>query len=77
MIITTAWLDGILLGSELRFMKGKASSGMEEGAFFLLQFSLLFDKLTVSNIHVFSCRIYGLRKYSSQLKGDDTIVKSI
>ncbi len=35
MIITIAWRDGILLGSELRFMKGKASSGMEEGAFFI------------------------------------------
>lgn len=31
----------------------------------------------ISIIHVFSCRIYGLRKYSSQLKGDDTIVKSV
>lgn len=52
MIITTAWRDGIRLGSELRFMKGKASSGMEEGAF-LLQFSLLFDKLTVSNYVIY------------------------
>lgn len=38
MIITIAWRDGILLGSELRFMKGKASSGMEEGAFFYCNF---------------------------------------
>lgn len=31
----------------------------------------------ISIIHVFSCRIYGLRKYSSQLKGDETIAKGI
>lgn len=38
MIITTAWRDGIRLGSELGFMKGKAPSGMEEGAFFIAIF---------------------------------------
>lgn len=31
----------------------------------------------INIIHVFSCRIYGLRKYSSQIKGDDSLVKSI
>lgn len=31
----------------------------------------------ISIIHVFSCRIYGLRKYGSQLKGDDSLAKSV
>lgn len=31
----------------------------------------------ISIIHVFSCRIYGLRKYKNQLKEDKEIVKSI
>lgn len=31
----------------------------------------------ISIIHVFSCRIYGLRKYKNKIKGDKEIVKSI
>jgi predicted site-specific integrase-resolvase len=31
----------------------------------------------ISILHVFSCRIYGLRKYKKQIKGDDEVVKSI
>ena len=31
----------------------------------------------ISIIHVFSCRIYGLRKYKNRIKGDKEIVKSI
>ena len=31
----------------------------------------------INIIHVFSCRIYGLRKYKNRIEGDDEIVKSI
>ena len=31
----------------------------------------------ISIIHVFSCRIYGLRKYKKQIKEDSDIVKSV
>lgn len=31
----------------------------------------------ISIIHVFSCRIYGLRKYKKQVEEDKEIVKSI
>lgn len=31
----------------------------------------------ISIIHVFSCRIYGLRKYKKQIVGDDEIVKKL
>lgn len=31
----------------------------------------------VSILHVFSCRLYGLRKYKKQIEGDETIAKSI
>lgn len=31
----------------------------------------------ISIIHVFSCRIYGLRKYKKKIKGDEEIEKSI
>ncbi|WP_114569842.1 IS607 family transposase [Exiguobacterium flavidum] len=31
----------------------------------------------ISIIHVFSCRIYGLRKYKSQIKEDEEVVESI
>jgi len=31
----------------------------------------------ISIIHVFSCRIYGLRKYKSKIKGDEEIVKKL
>jgi predicted site-specific integrase-resolvase len=31
----------------------------------------------ISILHVFSCRIYGLRKYKKQIKGDDEIVNSV
>jgi len=36
----------------------------------------LVDDL-VSIIHVFSCKIYGLRKYEKQIKGDDEIAKEL
>ena len=31
----------------------------------------------ISIIHVFSCRIYGLRKYKKQIEGDEDIVKEL
>ena len=31
----------------------------------------------ISIIHVFSCRIYGLRKYKKKIQGDDDIVKKL
>ena len=31
----------------------------------------------ISIIHVFSCRIYGLRKYKKQIKGDEEIAKEL
>ena len=31
----------------------------------------------ISILHVFSCRIYGLRKYKNKIKEDDEIVKSL
>lgn len=31
----------------------------------------------ISILHIFSCRIYGLRKYKKQIKGDKEVVKSI
>lgn len=31
----------------------------------------------ISIIHVFSCRIYGLRKYKKQIEGDEEIVKEL
>lgn len=31
----------------------------------------------VSILHVFSCRLYGLRKYKKQIEGDETIAKSV
>lgn len=31
----------------------------------------------VSILHVFSCRLYGLRKYKKQIEGDESIVKGI
>ena len=31
----------------------------------------------VSTLQVFSCRLYGLRKYQKQIEGDDTLVKGV
>ena len=31
----------------------------------------------ISILHVFSCRLYGLRKYKKQIKGDDEIAKEL
>lgn len=31
----------------------------------------------VSILHVFSCRLYGLRKYKKQIEGDENIAKSV
>ena len=31
----------------------------------------------ISIIHVFSCRIYGLRKYKKQIEGDEEIAKEL
>lgn len=31
----------------------------------------------ISILHVFSCRIYGLRKYKNQIKGDEEIAKEL
>ena len=31
----------------------------------------------ISIIHVFSCRIYGLRKYKNKIKGDEEIAKRL
>ncbi|OAH60343.1 transposase [Domibacillus aminovorans] len=36
----------------------------------------LVDDL-ISIIHMFSCRIYGLRKYKKKIKGDEEVEKSI
>ena len=36
----------------------------------------LVDDL-ISIIHVFSCRIYGLRKYKKQIEGDEEIAKEL
>ena len=32
---------------------------------------------TVSILHVFSCRLYGLRKYEKQIEGDEAIAKGV
>ena len=31
----------------------------------------------ISILHVFSCRLYGLRKYKNQIKEDEEIVKEL
>ena len=31
----------------------------------------------ISTIHVFPCRIYGLRKYKNKIEGDEEVVESI
>ena len=31
----------------------------------------------ISILHVFSCRLYGLRKYKNQIKGDEEIAKEL
>ena len=31
----------------------------------------------VSILHVFSCRLYGLRKYKNKIKGDEEIAKEL
>ena len=31
----------------------------------------------ISILHVFSCRLYGLRKYKKQIEGDEEIVKEL
>ena len=31
----------------------------------------------ISVLHVFSCRLYGLRKYKKQIEGDDEIAKEL
>ena len=31
----------------------------------------------VSILHLFSCRLYGLRKYKKQIEGDETIAKGV
>lgn len=31
----------------------------------------------VSILHVFSCRLYGLRKYKKQIEGDEAIAKGV
>ena len=31
----------------------------------------------VSILHVFSCRLFGLRKYKKQIEGDEEIVKEL
>lgn len=31
----------------------------------------------VSILHIFSCRLYGLRKYKKQIVGDEEIVKEL
>lgn len=37
-----------------------------------------FNAGTVSILHVFSCRLYGLRKYKKQIEGgDETIAKGV
>ena len=36
-----------------------------------------FNAGTVSILHVFSCRLYGLRKYKKQIEGDETIAQGV
>lgn len=36
-----------------------------------------FNAGTVSILQVFSCRLYGLRKYKKQIEGDETIAKGV
>ena len=31
----------------------------------------------VNILHVFSCRLYGLRKYKKQIEGDENIAKGV
>ncbi len=31
----------------------------------------------ISILHIFSCRIYGLRKYKKKIRGDEEVEKSI
>ena len=31
----------------------------------------------ISILHVFSCRLYGLRKYKNQIKGDEELAKEL
>jgi len=36
-----------------------------------------WDKDIISILHVFSCRLYGLRKYKNQIKEDEEIAKEL
>ncbi len=38
---------------------------------------LLLVQDIVSILHVFSCRLYGLRKYEKQTEGDENIAKGV
>ena len=38
---------------------------------------LLLVQDIVSILHVFSCRLYGLRKYEKQIEGDENIAKGV
>jgi len=42
-----------------------------------LQFKGIGIQDIVSILHVFSCRLYGLRKYKKQIEGDETIAKGV
>ena len=42
-----------------------------------LQFKGIGIQDIVSILQVFSCRLYGLRKYKKQIEGDETIAKGV
>ncbi|GLB47429.1 hypothetical protein WR164_14080 [Philodulcilactobacillus myokoensis] len=60
------WFEHLLnqFGTKLVVLNDKNSSPNEE-----------FVQDIISIIHVFSCRLYGLRKYKGQIKNDKTIQK--
>lgn len=62
------WFEQFLtkFGVEIIVVKNESLSPQEE---------LVQDIISI--LHVFSCRIYGLRKYKSKIKGDEDIAKSI
>ncbi len=38
---------------------------------------VIYARVSTRNLHVFSCRLYGLRKYKKQIKDDEEIAKEL
>ena len=38
---------------------------------------VIYTRVSTRNLHVFSCRLYGLRKYKKQIEGDGEIAKEL